>query len=740
MADTKSDSESFKFTIPLDASGIEGFKPDQNVKVLIQSGKETVSQTVEFGQDARAAASFTLAAQPPSLRVVVGPANASDEELVGLQTLSATLSRAQLSSKDFAPIRIPSYYWFWWYWWCREFVIRGRVICPDGSPVPGATVCAFDVDWWFLFWSKQQVGCGTTDINGAFEIRFRWCCGWWPWWWWRYRIWEFNPVLSQRVQAVLNRHPEVQLSGSASNRPSLSMFSDILAPQGISADGVLGPDDVGRLEGIRQRLLAKLPPASELGEFRIWPWWPWYPWWDCTPDIIFRVTQDCLDRGTVIVDEGVGDTRWDIPNPLNVTLIANDKACCLPIHHDCHDEECIVITQICADPIDEIGGNTGAPLTPAGYWGPGYVVSGALSANGDRPYTGVIPVIKEACDFTGVDYYEIQVYDGVTKTFVSLPPGGAVNFVRRWMDTSPCCPTGDVPFNFVTISGHNVVESKEHFEATGGLTGWNSTRFWLVNEYLVVPLDALQFADGTYTFQVVGWQLSGTGLVNPKVLPLCGTDGKTQDAFVLTFDNQAFDPITHPVSHNCGLGVHICTQEPDNFISSVTINGVEVGPCGNAGAAIGMAEIDFLVTDDHGDLAFYTLYSTWGLNNARNLLDPQWGGVVTPIVPGTPTGWSAAPNPNPGNAGFYGVALSQGAAAPYWYGGQYRLVIPAANAFPEPCCYQLQLYAYRRVIVGYQSGIVFSCDHSYDQYNLTERTAGVGVCPQPAIAATFGAG
>ena len=43
MADTKSDNASFKFTIPLDASEIGGFKPDQNVKVLIQSGKETVS-------------------------------------------------------------------------------------------------------------------------------------------------------------------------------------------------------------------------------------------------------------------------------------------------------------------------------------------------------------------------------------------------------------------------------------------------------------------------------------------------------------------------------------------------------------------------------------------------------------------------------------------------------------------------------------------------------------------------
>jgi hypothetical protein len=278
-----------------------------------------------------------------------------------------------------------------------------------------------------------------------------------------------------------------------------------------------------------------------------------------------------------------------------------------------------------------------------------------------------------------------------------------------------------------------VVESKEHFEATGGLPGWNSTRFWIGdNVYLLVPLDTSQFANatpGTFQFRVVGWQLSGGGLVNRKVLPLCGTDGQTPDVFVLTFDNQLNDKATHPASHNCGLGVHICTQEPDNFISSVTINGVQIGPCGNAAAATGTAEIDFLVTEDHGCLASYTLYSTWGVNDTRNLLDPQWGGVVTAIVPGTQTGWSAVPASNPSNAGFYGVALHQGAVAPYWYGGQYRLTIPAANAFPVPCCYQLQLYAYRRTIVGYQSNVSFYCDHGYAQYNLTELNIGVGACP-----------
>ncbi|HEX6738107.1 MAG TPA: hypothetical protein VF310_07550, partial [Vicinamibacteria bacterium] len=56
----------------------------------------------------------------------------------------------------------------------------------------------------------------------------------------------------------------------------------------------------------------------------------------------------------------------------------------------------------------------------------------------------------------------------------------------------------------------------------------------------------------------------------------------------------------------------------------------------------------------------------------------------------------------------------QGAAAPIWRGGMLRLTIPdARQAFPETCCYQLELRAYKRTIV--------SCDHSFLPHsNLSE--------------------
>jgi hypothetical protein len=229
----------FKLEVPLDASSIEDIKPDQAVKVVAKDGEGAFySQTTELDADGRGVATFTFYGNPGPLRVYVGPADASDRELEGLQTIQVDVSTRLWGHERqvrLHPIVIPPYYWFWWLRWCRTFTIRGRVVCPDGSPVPAAEVCAYDVDRWFIWSSTQEVGCATTDINGAFEIKFRWCCGWWPWWWWRLRVWDRDPILAKRVSDVLLRNPDLRLSPTPSHQPTLAIFNNLLAEEGLDS-------------------------------------------------------------------------------------------------------------------------------------------------------------------------------------------------------------------------------------------------------------------------------------------------------------------------------------------------------------------------------------------------------------------------------------------------------------------------------------------------------------------------
>jgi hypothetical protein len=251
--------------------------------------------------------------------------------------------------------------------------------------------------------------------------------------------------------------------------------------------------------------------------------------------------------------------------------------------------------------------------------------------------------------------------------------------------------------------------TRERYEVESGVNwypdgGW--TRAWLSPNFsLLAYLDTSKFADGTYEFRAVGWQADGAGgIQNPQVMPVCGSDDENR--FVLTFDNRAISAFGHPASHNCG-GVHTCTLEPDTHISAVRIDGVNVDPCDTARAS-GKLEIDFEVTDPDGHLGSYSLIATWGLNQSRDLLPL---GTITALTAGTQVG------PTYGEA----LALIQGATAPIWTGGKYRLTIDdAATAFTEPCCYQLELRGYKRTIV--------SCYGGYAHDNLTEYSLGVGIC------------
>ena len=103
----------------VDASGIEGFEPDRDIKVLVIDGEGArQSEPVKLDAKGTGSATFSFRRNPGSTRVVVGPADASDVELEGLQTLSVNLSSRQWAGERklrLPPVAISSYYWFWWH-------------------------------------------------------------------------------------------------------------------------------------------------------------------------------------------------------------------------------------------------------------------------------------------------------------------------------------------------------------------------------------------------------------------------------------------------------------------------------------------------------------------------------------------------------------------------------------------------------------------------------------------------
>lgn len=699
----------FRLILPLDASEIEGFKPEQDLKVLALSADGAIaSEIVKLDQKGQGRASFAFAEQPEGLQLFVGPTDASDEELLGMQTLELSVPTLPLPEPELIlpPLRIPPFYWFWWLRWCRTFTIRGRVLCPDGSPVPGAQVCAYDVDkfWWWC--SEQLVGCATTDASGTFEITFRWCCGWRPWWWWRQRFWRLEPSL---VDLILPALQELDLPRppQPDPAPTLAVFESLMAEGGIPARPRALDFDLSALEGLREPLKARLPLRPEFERLHLWPWWPWRPWWDCTPDINFRVTQRCRGEEHVIVDEGCSDTRWDIPTNLSVTLIANDLACCI-------DEpppprgRCMVISPVCSDQLNNIGGNPGAPAGPLGYANPGWV-----APFGDRPYAGTIPIGGQFGTTAAVDYYEFEWSPNPGGPWNPMPPAASGGFYRTYW--GPQLGGGPVDFHSVyfpaaMISGRNVYESREHFQANNDPGSWGLTRFWTGNRDLLTRWETQNnFADGTYYLQVRSWTRAGYAgnLSNSRVLPLCNTE--QDNRLVLTIDNQVLvPPAAHP--HPCGPGtVHVCTREPDTAIDAVLINGLPAEACATINASEGgTLDIFFTAHDPDGHLAYYTLQATYGNNLVVNLLAAPGAALSpAPALNGVPPALQVGPT--------YGEALTlpQTAIAPTWAGGRLRLHLPDLKAaFRETCCYQLELRAYKRTIV--------SCHYGAAHYNLSE--------------------
>lgn len=753
--------EEYRLTVTLDVSDVEELreKRSQDLHVVGRLTDDTLQTVpVELGE-AEGTAELTFDEEPGAVGVYVGPTDVTPEELVKTQTLTENIPAqrwVETPEIDLDPIRIPPYYWDWWLRWCRTFTVRGKLTCPDGSPVPGATVCAKDVDSWFVWQSTQQVGCDTTDLDGTFAIEFRWCCGFWPWWWWQHRTWRLDDGLVERIEAATRDVPELSLA-EGGHRPGLTVFDDLLEDAPVPVDepvAELGPD---RLERIRTDLVEQLPGAPELRDLGVWPWAPWQPWYDCRPDLIFEATQD----GSVVLDQDVGDAMWNVSTSENVTLVANSEAICggdpMCKEPPCPGGECVTVTDVCDVAINRIGGNLGANPSPAGYANAVATV-GPGGTTVDRPFAGRVFLTRSPATIENIDYVELEYHDGSSWTPVTRDGLGdfRIGYIHS---TGGSITFPAARFDVTDIDGTWVVPTRERYEDThpplwhaekirNGLAGSPDAVWRGSHQNRLFAIDSTHFADGTYRFRLQGYEDVAPGddveLEERGVVQRCLDDEDDEDdqddqdspvEVVLTFDNRKNVPVSsHPHKTSpAGSGsatVHRPYVEPDTSIEAVRLtdadgNPVDVpedeeGECPSVEMTDGFLEIDFIARDPVGPdnpvghLSHYTLHATYGRSNTRNLLS-QPSCAITPRVPGSAyTGYQ-----NPDGTATYGRAVDDGASRPNWEGGEYTLRVKVDEAFPKACCYQLVLKARKRTIAN--------CHTGWPHRNRSEYSIGYGI-------------
>jgi hypothetical protein len=608
-----------------------------------------------------------------------------------------------------------------WLLHCRRYRVSGRVVCRhwrwDGryfrfcdDPVPNARVEISDVDcfWWFC--KRDPITTVTTNPDGTFEASFWWCCPpdfpWFP------GDWTIDPGLLERIRDLLREvRPRLPIPipdpppDPIELQPYLQRLGTALQMAEMPRAMRLAPNAI-QLDEIE---LVKRLPAPDLEALHVWPWWPRR---DCEPDIVFRVTQECLGQTEVIYSEANSQTRWNAPTDLQVTLLANDKACCIQVCEDPPCGDCFKWGEVGSTPVKNIGGNDPLVLVPADLRGLAHPGTSDIAFGRTLNISGTVGSLA---DF---DYYEIG-YSRDGSAFAPLPKK-TLGTIGRIFWGQPC-GGGIAQWNAVafapqtiqdtTLVNHDVYETRAHYEASCPGAPWEnwmdpSSRWWTSNRDLaLVWITATlglgtetpqlpEMADGLYELRVVGYKLDGSGhLINPQVLRRCDTS--VEERLIIRLDNRLVPD--HPAStpdHPWGSGfVHVGTLDPDcDFVQFVKNEGLsdqlDVDPC------------DIVELADADTLTAHFLVTVPAPDNDRHL-----GGYSISVHHGEsaifyPTGVLADPTPHPGPT--YADAIAQGETRRWWGGGYYKLVLQGSD-FPETCAYLFALHAYKRVFDGSSS-------------------------------------
>ncbi len=688
---------------------------------------------------------------PPGVYIIVAP-NLPEREFLGIDA-KKIWAPPKIFKKFVADLRkekieISVSIFKRWLWLCRTFTITGKVVkrvLGDGGycdePVPGATVEAFDVDCWWFWWHRDLVDTTTTNPDGTFEMTFRWCC--------LLRLpifrrrWVIDPDILKHLTKAFKPHigpipPEV-IKSPIEFEKYLERVVNIPGPIPPKPYNMKGEREFSfekkeikeinlmveksvseNPANMRERLMSPIALESPLKplieklrpQLSFIPCWP-FRWRDCTPDIVFKVTQECEEDVKIIYEDGPFQTRWNIPTNLNVTLMANEEACSItnPLCEEPPVGDCLKFTKINCYDVDTIGSTVPAIGAPdlRGYLKPGLE---------DHPFAGTIRTRGRFGAGSDVDYFKVQ-YSYDDGAFKDIPKEDLVGFGRKYW--APVTPATPAKWNYVAfvpneVDGEVVYKTlKKAEEENPLLPGWTWGYLWNDLDTLFRWNSKDIEGDGLYILKLVGyrWNETTQKLENEHTMLTCDIQTSQDEIAMVRIDNRNANNPIYDMNEDrpCGPGtIHLCTYEPDCDFQELyhirkdtygnILDTTLIGPCDIIDLSDNDdIEIHFHASDADGHLQGYHMYAHWGENLIKNLLttgtlekDPNE--LVGPNYAQTLTGVQGT---------YRSTLLSTNPEhdRPYWYGGDFKVTI-SGDEF-EKCAYTLKLRTWKRTIENCQN-------------------------------------
>jgi hypothetical protein len=636
-----------------------------------------------------------------------------------------------------------------WIILCRAYTITGRVVkrvaiwdpleqmyvhCDE--PVPGAKVEAFDADCWWFWWKRDLVGSAITNPDGTFEMTFRWCCLLWlpplrP-------RWVIDQDLLHHTVAAVKPHfgpipPEALDSPPAFEKflgvagmvpasvPSRLIATDTAGRSGSSCAGKAAPPIAATAGDIAEPARLPVGPLVRvddiLGKLRpLLPFLPCRPFRqkDCTPDIVFRVQQECGGAVQVIYDEKPFQIRWNIPTNLNVTLLANAKACSVPVCEEPPPGNCLKFSAVNCVEVDHIGAASGV-ADLQGYAYPG---------SGDHPFTGVIRIKGRFGSGSAVDYFKVE-YSFAGGPFKALPEDHLQAFARSYWAPPPGSPPGtaaasnSVVFKPEPVDGRIVYKTLRRAEQENPLpAGWLWGYLWNDLHTLFLWDSQGLDGDGLYVLRLLGYRYDAATkkLLEEQVMQTCELQTAAEEKVLVRIDNRNADDPVYQANEDrpCGAGtVHLCTYEPDCDFRRVELirlddhglatgSPYEIGPCD----IVEVSDFDDIVVHftasvpknrRDGHLLAYNMYAHWGEDKVFDVIATGTLAADPDILVG-PTYSATFAGAQGTHRGLLPVTEAEH-DRPFWFGGSFKVSLKG-SAFKTSCAYTLSLRVWKRTIEG----------------------------------------